>query len=100
MKILLLHPEDAVTRWRPAQHWDLVVDLGRTPAGTYERWSRQTGCPVISIYDYAREIEDLYCLRRLMQMGNGRVVDQLGIDWWDVFSLELASKVQRASCKL
>jgi hypothetical protein len=96
MKILLLHPEDAVTRWRPAQHWDLVVDLGRTPAGTYERWSRQTGCPVISIYDYAREIEDLYCLRRLMQMGNGRVVDQLGIDWWDVFSLELASKVQRA----
>jgi hypothetical protein len=96
MKILLLHPEDAFARWCLTQHWDLVIDLGCAPAGTYERWSRQTGCPVISIYDYAEEIEDLYCLRKLLQLGNGRVVDQLGIDWWDVFSLELASKVQRA----
>ncbi len=96
MKVLLLHPEDAFAEGHATQHWDLVVDLGRAPTGIYEGWSRQTGCPVISIYDYAEETEDLYCLRELLQLGNGRVIDQWGIDWWDVFSLEIASNVQRA----
>jgi len=96
MNVLLLHPEDAFPRWCPTQRWDLVVDLGRAPVGTYERWSRATGCPVISIYDHAEETADLYCLRELLQLGTGCVVDQFGIDWWDVFSLEMASRVQRA----
>ncbi|HWY57432.1 MAG TPA: hypothetical protein VNZ03_23405 [Terriglobales bacterium] len=96
MKVLLLHPEDTFDQSHATQHWDLVVDLGRAPTGTYDRWSRRTGCPVISIYDYAEETEDLYCLRELLQLGAGRVVDRWGIDWWDVFSLEIASKVQRA----
>lgn len=96
MKVLLLHPEDAFAPWCATQHWDLVVDLGRAPTGTYEHWNRQTGCPVISIYEHAEETEDLYRLRDLLQLGMGRVVDQLGIDWWDVFSLEIAFGVQRA----
>jgi len=96
MKVLLLHQEDAFARWCPTRRWDLVVDLGRAPAGTYEYWSRQTGCPVISIYDHAEETEDLYRLRDLLELGAGRVVDRWGIDWWDVFSLEIASGVQRA----
>src|SRR4029077_15826283 len=96
MKVLLLHPEDAFDHSYSTQHWDLIVDLGRAPTGTYERWSRQTGCPVISIYDHAEEIEDLYCLRELLQLGAGRVVDRWGIDWWEIFSLEIASGVQRA----
>lgn len=96
MKVLLVHPEDAFAPWCDTQHWDLVVDLGRAPTGTYEHWNRQAGCPVISIYNHAEETEDLYRLRDLLQFGMGRVVDQLGIDWWDVFSLEIASGVQRA----
>ena len=96
MKVLLLRREDAFAPWCAAQHWDLVVDLGRAPTGTYEHWNRRAGCPVISIYDHAEETEDLYRLRDLLQLGMGRVVDQLGIDWWDVFSLEIASGVQRA----
>jgi len=96
MKVLLLHPEDGFAPWCATQHWDLVVDLSRAPTGTYEHWNRQAGCPVISIYDHAEETEDLYRLRDLLQFGMGRVVDQLGIDWWDVFSLEIASGVQRA----
>jgi hypothetical protein len=95
MKVLLLHPEDAVAKWCHVQRWDLVVDLGRAPIRTYECWSRQTGCPVISIYDRAAETEDLYRLRELLQLGIGRVVDQWGIDWWDIFSLEIASGLQQ-----
>jgi len=89
MKILLLHPEDALPQQYPAP-WDLVVDTGRAPAGTYERWSKQAGCSIISIYDYAEETEDLYRLRDLLRLGMGRIVDQWGIDWWDVLSLEIA----------
>jgi hypothetical protein len=96
MKVLLLHPEDAFAHAYTSQHWDLVVDLGRAPTGTYERWSRQARCPVISIYDHAEETGDLYYLRELLQLGAGRVVDRWGIDWWDVFSLEIASGIQRA----
>jgi len=95
MKVLLLHPEDAFAPWYPVQHWDLVVDIGRAPTGTYERWSRQTACPIISIYDHAEETEDLYRLRELLQLGTGRMVDQRGIDWWDVLSLEIAPQLQQ-----
>src|SRR5277367_2022830 len=96
MKVLLLHPQDAFAQPLAMQRWDLVIDLGRAPIGTYERWSRQTGCPVVSLFDHAEEIEDLHRLRELLQRGSGLVVDKWGIDWWDVFSLEIASGLQRA----
>ncbi len=96
MKILLLHPEDAFTHEYLSHRWDLVVDLGRAPRGTYEDWREQAGCPVVSIYDYAEEIDDLHYLRELLRLGLGHVVDQWGIDWWDIFSLEIASGIQRA----
>jgi hypothetical protein len=94
MKVLMLHPEDALPQSYPVR-WDLVIDIGRAPAGTYERWSKQAGCSVISIYDYAEETEDLYRLRELLRLGTGRVVDQWGIDWWEVLSLEIALDLQQ-----
>jgi hypothetical protein len=96
MEILLLHPEDAFAHQHLIHRWDLVVDLGRAPHGTHEDWRKQAGCPVISIYDYAEEIDDLHHLRELLLLGLGHVVDQWGIDWWDIFSLEIASGIQRA----
>jgi hypothetical protein len=95
MKVLLLHPEDAVAQSNPVQPWDLVIDLGRAPVQTYERWSRQARCPVISIYDHAQETEDLYRVRELLQLGSGYVVDQWGLDWWNVLSLEIVSQLQQ-----
>src|ERR1700736_485190 len=95
MKVLLLHPEDALAQSYPVQRWDLVVDIGRAPAETYQRWSREAGCSVISIYDHAEETEDLYRLRELLRLGAGRVTDQWGIDWWEVLSLEIASHLQQ-----
>jgi hypothetical protein len=95
MKVLLLHPEDAFDKQYSQPHWDLVVDLGRAPRETYADWCRKSACAVGSIYDHAEETEDLYRLRTLLQLGTGRVVDQWGIDWWDIFSLEIASGIQR-----
>jgi hypothetical protein len=95
MKVLLLHPEDALTETRTAQNWDLVVDIGRAPVATYRRWSSQARCPVVSLYDYAQEIDDLHRLRELLQLGTSRMVDSWGIDWWDVLSLEVVPQLQQ-----
>jgi len=91
MRVLLLHPEDPFPRLSSAYWWDLIVDLGRAPASTYHNWSHQAQCRVISIYDFAKEIDDLHLLRQLLQPGMGHMMDIWGIDWWDVLSLEIAS---------
>jgi hypothetical protein len=94
MKVLLLHPEDQLSR-RDAGKWDLVVDFGRAPVSTYEEWKHQAGCRVISLYDFALEVEDLYHTRKLLQLGMGHLVDRMGIDWWDVLSLEIVAQLQQ-----
>jgi hypothetical protein len=87
MRVLLLHPEDELPAERSGGTWDLVVDLGRAPLATYERWSAQRGGRVISLYDFAGGFEDRHRVRELFQLGMGQWVDGSGIDWWDVVSL-------------
>jgi hypothetical protein len=86
MRVLLFHPEDELPA-RAGRGWDLVVDLGRAPAATYDRWSKQTGCRVVSLSDFAKDFQDLHRVRELLQLGIGQWVDGLGVDWWDVLSL-------------
>jgi hypothetical protein len=90
MKVLLLHPGDTLPL-HSAAHWDLVVDLARAPSVTYERWSRQAGCEVFSLFRYAEEIGGLGRLRELLQLGIGFMVDRWRIDWWDLLCLFIAS---------
>ncbi len=87
MRVLLLHPDDPIPETHPGRGWDLVVDLGRAPAATYERWSSQAQARVISLYEFSNDREDLRRIRELLQLGTGRMVDGLGIDWWEVLSL-------------
>ena len=95
MKVLLLHPEDTIPLRSPADHWDLVVDLDRAPSATYERWCRQAGCEVFSLYRSAAEISDLGRLHELLQFGMGLMVDRSGIDWWDLLCLFIAGDLQQ-----
>lgn len=94
MRVLLLHPDDDFRGSWTNQHWDSVVDLGRAPKAFYEQCSAQLGCPVFSIFDLAREAEDVQIWRGLFELGMGRVVDRLGIDWWDVVGLLLQPELQ------
>jgi hypothetical protein len=94
LKVLLLHPGDTHPSTSAAERWDLIVDLGRAPNSTYDRWHRETGCGMFSLYQFAQEVGDLRELRRLLQLGAGHVVDPWGIDWWDVLSLEIAPQLQ------
>ncbi|HTF44431.1 MAG TPA: hypothetical protein VK641_11060 [Terriglobales bacterium] len=95
MKVLLLHPDDRLSRRVTPGKWDLVVDFGRAPVSTYQQWSQQSRCRVVSLYDFAVEVEDLYQTKKLLQFGMGRMVDRLGIDWWDILSLHLVSDLQQ-----
>lgn len=87
MKVLLLHGEDEFSPSFLAKDCDLIVDFARAPRSTYERWSRQSGCPAISLYDFAEEVEDLYATKKLLQAGMELMVDSSGIDWWDLLSV-------------
>ncbi len=95
MRVLLLHPEDSFPGLELVSTWDLIVDLGRAPLSTYEQWGREAGCRVISLYDFAEEIEDLRRVKSLLQFGMGQVVDQFGIDWWDISSLLIVDDLLR-----
>jgi hypothetical protein len=95
MKVLLMHPEDRLLQRDAPDKWDLIVDFGRAPISTYNEWSRRAGCPVMSLYDFGREVEDLFQTRNLLQLGMGRLLDRSGIDWWDILSLEIAPQFQQ-----
>lgn len=94
MKILLLHPDDDIHGSWARTDWDTVVDLGRAPQSLYDQWSAEFQCPVVSIFDFAREVEDLWLWDGLLRLGLGRIVDRFGIDWWDVIGPVLQSQLQ------
>ncbi len=92
MKVLLLHQYDSLPT---SHHWDLIVDLGKAPPSTYQNWGRKCGCKVISLYDFALEIDDLYHIKNLLQSGMGQLTDSNGIDWWSVLCLEFIPELQQ-----
>ena len=96
-RILLLHPDDHIPARRDAA-WNLIVDLGRAPAATYEEWSQKTNCKVITVFDLADGTDDLHRTRELIEHGIGRVVDRLGIDWWDVLVQSIVPQLQQLIC--
>ena len=86
MRCLLLDPEDdpLSPAW-PRARWDRVIDLGIAGPATYHAWEKTLGCeveayPSLDQADFAK-------LRRVFDFGLGHVVDQVGIDWWDLISL-------------
>jgi hypothetical protein len=94
LKVLLLNPDDTGSLPR-AERWDLIVDFARAPAAIYESWSQQAGCPLLSLCQFANEVEDLHRTRQLLQTGTGWMLDRWGIDWWDVLSLEIVAQIQQ-----
>ena len=91
MRVLLIHPEDSPRRgpWSQ-QRWDLVVDLGKSSPYSERAWSAQFGCPVLSADSFRRGVADAQLVRQMFAEGRGRLLDEEGIDWWDITSLLLA----------
>jgi hypothetical protein len=91
MRVLLLQPEDSPERgpWS-RQHWDLIVDLGKASLFSVERWTRRFGCPVLRTDSFRHGIADAKHVRETFSAGRGRLVDEEGIDWWELMSLLVA----------
>ena len=95
MRALLLHPADTLPWPTPSERWDLIIDFAHAPDSAYENWRRQAGCPVLSLYQFAEEVDDLRVTRELLQLGTGYLADHWGIDWWDVLSLEIVAELRQ-----
>lgn len=91
MRVLLLHPEDFPQRgpWS-AQRWDLIVDLGRSSPASAASWEEVTHAPVLRADSFRKGVEDIEQARKLFSLGMGRLLDEEGIDWWELTSQIIA----------
>jgi hypothetical protein len=91
MRVLLIHPEDSPRRgpWSQ-QRWDLVVDLGKSSRYSEQAWGVQFGCRVLGADSFRQGIADAKIVRQMFAAGRSRLLDEEGIDWWDLTSLLLA----------
>ncbi len=90
MRILLVHPEDSPRKgtWSH-EHWDLLVDLGRSSQFSAGDWGRQYGCPILRADSFRNGVADARQVRQIFSAGVGRLIDEEGVVWWDLASLLL-----------
>lgn len=65
--------------------WDLIVDLGFAGASVYEEWSRQTGSRVITLHQFGSQ-ESYRWVKQGLAFGHGRLLDRMGLDWWEILA--------------
>src|ERR1700722_12838481 len=95
MKILLLHSEDDPTTGKGAAlRWDRVIDLGVAGATTYNRWAERWYCAVSGLRNLHSGLADLRQVRDLISLGYGRLVDDHGLDWWEIMSILLTEHLE------
>lgn len=94
MNVLLLHPGDPIPLSSKIQ-WDLIVDFARAPAATYEECGSQNSCTVKSLFDFAHGMDDLHRVKDLVQTGAGILLDDQGIDWWEMFLPTFVPQLQQ-----
>jgi hypothetical protein len=95
MRILLIHSEDdPETGTWAGLTWDRMVDLGMGGVRTYERWKRRSRCPITTLSSLRRGFDDFRRVRELLGQGCGRLVDEQGLDWWEIMSLLLHGEVE------
>ena len=84
MNILVVHSQDSPLdgQWSRAK-WDMVLDLGVAGGSSYQDWARMLNCPVYGLNAMHRA-EDSKRLRELMKFARGKIVDDYGLDWWDL----------------
>lgn len=95
MRVLLLHPEDFPQRgpWS-VQRWDLIVDLGRSSPASAATWAEVTHAPVLRADSFRKGVDDIRQVRKLFSLGMGRLLDEEGIDWWELTSQIIALETE------
>ena len=103
MKALLLHPGDSPLRgpWR-GQHWDLLVDLGKSSEFAAAAWQNELGSSVVRLASFRQGLEDPRRAGAILHIGRGRVLDGEGLDWWELTSLFIHEELETslALCRM
>jgi hypothetical protein len=95
VKILLIHSEDDPEKGPWANlGWDRIVDLGLGGRNSYARWSRQFHCPVTTFGSLRNGFSDSQRVRDVLGVGCGRLIDEHGLDWWEIMSILLTDEVE------
>jgi hypothetical protein len=95
MKVLLLDPLDAPDVWTVrGARCDRVVDLGLAGAGTYTRWNELFHFPASTLSSLRNGLNDFFHIRSLLTAGCGRLVDDYGLDWWEILSILLVEQLE------
>ncbi len=96
MKILLVHPEDDPEKGPWANlAWDYIVDLGLGGVNGYARWARQFNCPVTTLGSLRNEFDVFGQVRDLLGLGCGQLIDEYGLDWWEIMSILLHGELEK-----
>ncbi len=95
MRILLLQPADSPRRgpWT-RQRWDFVVDLGRSSPFAAAAWEELLRCPLLRADSFRKGIADFKEIKEILAHGKGRLLDDEGIDWWTLQSLEVLPELE------
>jgi hypothetical protein len=95
MRILLIHSEDDPESGAWASlPWDRIVDLGLGGVNSYARWSRRFQCPVTTLKSPRDGADGLGRVRDLLGLGCGRLIDEQGLDWWEIMSILLHGELE------
>jgi hypothetical protein len=97
LKTLLVHPEDSPCAgpWT-GEKWDLIVDLGKSSAFTRASWQERLDSPILQLDSLRRGIQDFASIRKLLHAGRNQLVDESGLDWWDLTSVSIYSALDEA----
>ena len=78
-----------------SQKWDHVIDLGRSGALSYTLARERFQCPVTPLSDFRESFGEMRRVRELMASGNGRLIDQFGLDWWELTAIFIHEELER-----
>jgi hypothetical protein len=95
MKILLIHPGDDPENgpWATVS-WNRIIDLGLGGMNGYERWARRFDCTITPLDSLRDGFEDFRRVREVLGFGCNRVVDDYGLDWWEILSIHLHGEME------
>jgi hypothetical protein len=88
MRVLFLHPDDSARQgpWS-RQKWELIVDLGKSSPFSEEAWREQYGCRIVRAESFRHGVTDARRVRQIFSAFRGKLLDNEGLDWWELTSL-------------
>jgi hypothetical protein len=97
LKILLIQPEDSPCSgpWA-GEKWDLIVDLGRSSAFTRASWQERLNLPILQLDSLRGGTQDFDTIRELLRTGRNHLMDESGLDWWELISVFIYTELEEA----